>query len=284
MAEVQTGSDRPTRRTRSPNYPAINLDQAIERARTLWNHETKHAASLDVIAQHWGYKDFGVSGAMQTLAALKAFGLVEIEGKGGGRMAKLSERAMDILHLLPDDKRWRQAIVDAALAPAIYNILWVKYGGALPSDANLRSLLIRDYGFNPGAVESFIEKFRDTIALADRATEGTLSESSPRMESMGSAADEADTADFAIGNQGMIASANPQSGPAFGKPVLTDLLQERWNLPSGPVILNAPASMTAEDLEIFNVYLQAWMMRAKADVKRRSDAWAAQKTPNREER
>ena len=63
---------------RSPNYPLIGLEKALERARTIQDQARNHFAPINVVYQLWKYKT-GLGD--QTLAALKAFGLVEIKGE-----------------------------------------------------------------------------------------------------------------------------------------------------------------------------------------------------------
>src|ERR1700736_3830256 len=87
MSDEPKGPRKP--RGRSPSYPAINLETAIQRARVLWETERQHAASVDTIVKHWGYKSLNGPAAL-SLAALKKFGLVEDEGAGPARTARLT--------------------------------------------------------------------------------------------------------------------------------------------------------------------------------------------------
>src|SRR5947209_3318381 len=74
MATRQIG--RFTMATRSPGYPAINLEDAIAKARVLYSHEKKNTTSVEVLSQHWNYRVTS-SGAKLAIAALKKFGLLE---------------------------------------------------------------------------------------------------------------------------------------------------------------------------------------------------------------
>jgi hypothetical protein len=160
-------------RTRSPNFPAISLPQAISRARELFDEEQRQPANIEVVAEHWGYSNARVSGAMQTVAALRAYGLISVEGTGDGRTIKLTDRAIDILVGGPDARN--RAIVAASQGPDIFSEVLSHYGGKLPSDANLTSYLIRDLAFNSRSVGSFISSIRDTLALANQQGSGTIS-------------------------------------------------------------------------------------------------------------
>lgn len=152
---------------RSPAYPAINLETAIQRARQLYAKERQHPTSVATVAAHWNYKSLNGPGA-QTLAALKKYGLIEDEGAGGERKARLSALA-DVIIAHPDDTRQKAAIREAALRPAIHRELWEKYHDDLPSDRNLRWELTHDRGFTETGANEFIPVYKATIAFAQLA-------------------------------------------------------------------------------------------------------------------
>src|ERR1035437_5342820 len=84
------------KRERSPNFPFIGLAAAIQRARDFYDQEKRGSAAVSVIATHWGYSPKS-SGLIQTVAALKSYGLMEDEGRGEARRLRLTERALRIL-------------------------------------------------------------------------------------------------------------------------------------------------------------------------------------------
>ncbi|MEQ8789508.1 MAG: hypothetical protein RIC55_24655 [Pirellulaceae bacterium] len=163
MAETTTAKKK---RVRSPAYPALNLETAIERAAAIYEHEKRHAAPVAVVAQHWGTTIKNSSG-LRGIAALKQFGLIIEEGSGDDRHVRLSGRALDIL--IPEtanSPEHQQAIRDAALSPKIHKKLWEHYQGHLPSDASLKSHLVRQHEFNDSHVQGFIKQFRETVNFA----------------------------------------------------------------------------------------------------------------------
>jgi hypothetical protein len=162
--DAAEGSKRP--RGRSPSYPGIDLEEAIERARQLYAREGKHAAPVETINEHWGYK--GNSGyGFIALAALKKFGLLIDEGTGPSRRARLSDDALAIiLDDRPDSAERLQRIRIAALFPPIHSEIWGKYEGSLPSDSNLRFMLLRERNFTERGVEEFIPELRATLTFA----------------------------------------------------------------------------------------------------------------------
>lgn len=161
-------------RTRSPAYPSICLEAAIERAQVIYRNENRNAAHVDVIIGHWGYEQ-GSSNGLRAIAALKQFGLLEEEGKKENRQVRLSRLALDILIPHEDgDPSQRQAIREAALRPPLHCEIWDKYKGQLPSDAALRRYLLIDRNFNDAAVDPFIRQFRETVAFADLPNEDII--------------------------------------------------------------------------------------------------------------
>lgn len=154
-------------RHRSPNYPFISLERAIEQTRAIYGTDRLRDIPLRVACQRWEFK-LGGSQADQTVAALKAFGMIEVTGSRGERNLRISERAYRILAGARDAM---EQIKQAAIAPAIYSELWKTFGvnGRLPENDVIRNYLLfdRENGrFNSEAVETLIVRFRETISFA----------------------------------------------------------------------------------------------------------------------
>lgn len=149
---------------RSPAYPAISLETAIQRARQLYEKERRYPTAVTTVATHWGYRSLN-GPAAQTVAALKRYGLVEDEGSADDRKVKLSELA-DVILVHPDTAARKAAIQDAALRPAIHREMWDKYHNDLPSDTNLLWELTHDRGFTETGAAEFVREYRSTISFA----------------------------------------------------------------------------------------------------------------------
>ncbi|MBD0369497.1 MAG: hypothetical protein ICV60_01480 [Pyrinomonadaceae bacterium] len=151
------------KRTRSPNYPAISLAEAIPRIAQIYEQEFTHAADSETLARALGYS--GTNGASDAvISALKKYGLLE---NAGNREYKLSEGAIDIcLHQKGDAERVK-AIREAAFTPPLFKELFEEYGDVLPSENNLRVKLIKR-GFNPKSVGDVIHAYRDTLDLVSQ--------------------------------------------------------------------------------------------------------------------
>jgi hypothetical protein len=158
------------KRTRSPNYPALSLPDALERVQMIYRNQHTHAAPREVVVKSMGYT--GINGASATaISALHKYGLLERVGEE----VKISDRAMRYLH--PNDDQERPAAIrEAALEPSLFRELMEKFPGRLPNEEVLRNYLIRN-GFGPGAIAGVILAYRDTMELVDR--EGGAYDSAP---------------------------------------------------------------------------------------------------------
>ncbi len=152
---------------RSPSYPAIDLKEALDKARAFYKSEGENKANVEIVVQSWGYKNAKVGPALSALAALKKFGLLEFDGDGIRRTAKLSQLALKILR---DDRTESPdragRIRQAALLPEIHSELWKEFNGSFPSDDNLKYTLKCERDFSDTGAIEFIKQFRATIAFA----------------------------------------------------------------------------------------------------------------------
>src|SRR5262245_14781162 len=123
-AKTEQANKVKTPRTRSPNYPAIDLETAIERAETLFRTANRHAVGYEVVAKAWSYGTKSSSFRL-AIAAVRSFGLLQLEEGGKEKLAKLTPLALDIVADYPQGHPKRiEAIKTAALTPKINNELW----------------------------------------------------------------------------------------------------------------------------------------------------------------
>jgi hypothetical protein len=160
---METKTEKKPRKAgkRSPGYPMISLEEAIEKAKVLWDKDKNNVIPIDAAYEHLGYKAKGGYGA-RILAALKKFGLISDSQNG----IRLTSDAVDLMLHEPGSGDYENIIGKLFLKPSIYEKLYGEYEGQLPSDATLRVKLIKDYEFNPDSVEDFINGFRRTIEFA----------------------------------------------------------------------------------------------------------------------
>ncbi len=175
---------------RSPSYPFVHLEEAIERAASIYGVVQDAAVSPEYLASLWGYKA-RTSNVRSLIAALKKFGLLEEASAPKGRNLRLSKFAVSIL--LTNDPEHRREHMDglrqAALTPPAYNALFEKWGPHLPSDAAMRLYLITELNFTESVVGDFIKDYRRTLAFAQLDKQsaadriGTTAKSASRLTS-----------------------------------------------------------------------------------------------------
>jgi len=145
-------------RQHSPGYPNMALSKAISAVQKIFDADRQAPVDRVVAAKHIGYS--GQSGASdKALASLAHYGLLEKAGKGETRVTQL---AVDILH--PESSAARRAALrEAGLNPGIFQEIYDRYDGRLPSEEALRSYLLRanfqNVAINP-VVNSYSETFR----------------------------------------------------------------------------------------------------------------------------
>jgi hypothetical protein len=246
-------------KARSPNYPAINLEKAIGRAAVLYQRNGRHAAAPETIATFWGYKPKS-SDFKLTVAAVRAFGLLEPVSGGGDRSFKLTPLALDIVTDYPPGSPEHVRVTkEAALRPKLHSDLWGKYSVPLPSDDELRRYLVRDRGFYDKIVHDVIAEYKatlafsnltqgDTIYPADAAPNGRTQE--PSMEK----------------------SFNPPTlPPVVPKPPASldpvslseGAVCDTTNLDEGVVRLQWPGDLSAESVKEFEYWVEGLIRRAR---------------------
>jgi len=155
------------RQGRSPAYPYISLDKAIERAEQI----SAAGASKSAMPPETFYKIWKLgaksSGARAVMAALNQFGLVDYVGRGKDRKVIMSDLARKIvLDKVPGSENKKKAIKQAALTPDIHADLWEKYGAFLPDTVVLESFLVLEKEYNEDAAKNLAKEYLDTFDFA----------------------------------------------------------------------------------------------------------------------
>lgn len=161
-AEISENNESTIKKHRSPNYPFIGLEAAIERAGALQKIAGVHPIRVTTAWETWEYKK---GAGNQIVAALDAYGLIEVEGIADRRQIKLTTEARKILS---NHSETPKLLKDSALKPDLHREIWEHFDGALPpNDRVVREYLEFDRNFNPNYVDKFIEQFRATLAFAN---------------------------------------------------------------------------------------------------------------------
>jgi hypothetical protein len=165
-AEDQPNSGITQTRVRSPNFPLIGLKKAVSRLEEMSGKYKRLLVPVGLIQTLWGYKaNSGIGN--QVVAALKSFGLIDVEGEASAKKAKISE---DGYRIVLKHRDRDELLKNAALKPPIYAELWNKYKeGDFPDADIIKHYLLfdREEGkFNPDVVDGFIAEFLDTLAFS----------------------------------------------------------------------------------------------------------------------
>ncbi len=240
-------TDNGKKRERSPNFPSIALETALVKARQLYDREKRGMTALSVIAKHWGYS-LKSSGFLQAVGALKTYGLMEDEGRGLDRRARLTEFALRILLDPRVDSPERKGLIrDAALNPGIAQAILERYPDNPPSEENLEHFLIFDLGFQPGAAKLSVKTFLENNAFAgiygadDHGT--ILPETEPNQG-------RSDLMLPALTSSGS-ATSLPMEQVAAGVPVV-----EQITGPEGPIMIKFMGWPTWEVLDFLENYIK----------------------------
>lgn len=166
-------------RMRSPNFPALSLEEAIKTAGELYSKIRKVTVDREAAAKELGYT--GLTGrSLKVLGALNQYGLIDNVSKGQCCVTELAEQA---LHGFPDEEK-AGAIHRAARSPALFRAIYEEFGEQIESEHAIRSFLLKR-GFTDKGVESALQSFLETqkFVVLNGASESYGDEESKRPES-----------------------------------------------------------------------------------------------------
>ena len=152
---------------RSPTFPFISLERALERAKQFYAEERRGIAPFTRAVMHWGYSDSS-SGGLQTVSALKSYGLLnEMGGSGKQRQLQLSELALHILLDSRSDSTDRDRYIQvAAVSPTIAAEVHQKWPGRLPGDSTINHFLVLEKRFGEASAASAIQILKENQTFA----------------------------------------------------------------------------------------------------------------------
>lgn len=149
-------------RKKSPRAPSFSLDDAIERALRIYDKERRHAAPVDVVAKHLGYKNASNGTALTALATLRYYGLVERPREG----MLAASKDLEAYKFAPEEKMRKGLILKWLKTPPLFSELIEHYKGGLPSDATIKFDLIQR-GFNDKSADAVLTVFRRSLDYAN---------------------------------------------------------------------------------------------------------------------
>ena len=155
------------KRHRSPNYPYLDLAEAINRLDLIYKQDRRSVTTAAAMLEHLGYSTSGKDGKSgsggRAISALRQYGLIDdIDGN-----YRVSDSGFRMLNLDPNDPERADLIKIAASKPPLFQKVLRHYSFQIPSDTSLKSYLVVDEGFNPDSVNAFIRNLRKTIEFAN---------------------------------------------------------------------------------------------------------------------
>ncbi|WP_421914761.1 hypothetical protein [Mesorhizobium sp.] len=160
----ETVAAQKAKRERSPSFPFIPLQQAIKRLMEFEATFGRHPTPAKHTGSAWAMKGW-TSQAQQTLAALKAFGLVEYAGSASDLTASISEEGRTYLRAQQDSIK-AEVLKRAALKPRVIAKYFSEWGPDRPLDAICLDRLVLKDGFTDAAAKLFLNVYDSTIAYA----------------------------------------------------------------------------------------------------------------------
>lgn len=159
---------------RSPSFPFITLERALERARQFYDEERRGAAPYSRTVHHWKYTESS-SGGLQTVAALKSYGLMDdVGGSGKARQLKLTDLVLRILlDQRPDSTDRAGYLKQAAMSPNVAAEVYARWPEGLPSDSTLNHFLVLERKFNDQTAPTVVKILKQNQELI-ASTGGTI--------------------------------------------------------------------------------------------------------------
>ncbi|HEY1836385.1 MAG TPA: hypothetical protein VGG36_01910 [Rhizomicrobium sp.] len=169
--------DDKVKKERSPSYPFISLEKAVTRVAAMLENHKREPARVASVGGTWGYAPRS-SGLLQTIAALKQYGLVEDVGSGEDRKIQITELARRILMDQRAGAR-ETGLKEAARNPRLFSEYIQRWVPDRPNDSHIISELQLDRGFNAIGAANFLKVFDATVAYAGLGEGDSLNSNLP---------------------------------------------------------------------------------------------------------
>lgn len=239
---------------RSPNYPYVDLQRAVELATKFYEKYKTHSTPEKLAAECWGYSAKS-SGTQRVVGALVDYGLVTVKQNAAplGRELAITENARKVI-LKADG--YEAILANMAVSPPIYGDLWQKYGAEIPPESLIQQYLIFTKKFNDDSAKHVSGSFKRTVAYANPSKMNKFSDEG------GEKSEENENADNSSGNfvkaddsESRQAEKNKSFVPS--KPNMTDTQEMKFPLSKGrEAVLYVPKGMTGKDFELLSGYLK----------------------------
>lgn len=155
---------------RSPSYPQINLQAAIEFVRKVYRGAHRASINSDAVIDLMGYS--GKSGrALSAVGALKQYGLLE----GRDDAIHVTDLALRLIEPMSDSE-YAESALESACSPDLFNDFYREFELRLPSESVLRSLAIRKYDFTDTGAQKLAKNYVSTMQYVKDLKSSLLSD------------------------------------------------------------------------------------------------------------
>ena len=152
----------------NPSYPSVALPIALEKASLLFDEFDKSEIDLSKAFDCWGYKPRSRTGN-KLVDALESYGLINSIETDQLRRIKIGRAAMrDYFSGRATEKHRDKAVREFALNPAIYHVIWEKWGNRLPKGGEVERFLVDDLGYSQKVMKSLLGDYLTTVEFAHK--------------------------------------------------------------------------------------------------------------------
>jgi hypothetical protein len=162
MPVTETNEAAAQQRDRSPAFPVVALETALQRLAEFEAHFKRIPARPEKVGDAWNIKTKAY--ADRIAAALRYFGLIEYQGAGKDRSVVISEEGRKYLRTQQEDKK-QELVKTAALRPKQIATFWNDWGVNRGADAACLDSLM-DKGFSEAGARDFLKVYDATITYA----------------------------------------------------------------------------------------------------------------------
>jgi hypothetical protein len=148
-------------RTRSPNYPSISLEEAIEAIKKVYAHERRAKFPRASLAAHLGYTSIN-GRSLAKIGAIRGYGLID----GKEDALSVSPTAIAIIEAPEGSRDRADAYRDAFLSPTIFARAYEQYGDTPPSPPTFRWWLTQQ-GYIGDAADKAMQSYLDSLELVN---------------------------------------------------------------------------------------------------------------------
>lgn len=161
-------------RVRSPSFPGATLESCIERTKIIYDAAARFPLPILDVIKKIGFANPNSGNAQVVYSALKKYGLVDDTGTGNNRLVKVTDLAVYVLVVNPNQD---DSIQRAALMPTMMSDWWKKYGTTLPPMETLNYEYVAKGKFTVAGLNEFVRIYKSNIEFAKLSPSTTINTS-----------------------------------------------------------------------------------------------------------